>query len=41
MFGAYASAVSMCMVVLMEHAQSATDPQDMPTAASEKQVNAQ
>ena len=39
-FRAYASAVSTRMVVLMEQAQSATDPLDMPTAPSDKQVHA-
>ena len=38
---AYARAVSTRMVVLMEHAQSATDLLDLPTAPSDNQVNAQ
>ena len=40
-FRAYASAVSTRMVVLMVHAQSATEPQTFPTAQSDVQVNAQ
>ena len=40
-FRAYASAVSTRMAVLMEHAQSATDWLDLPTAPSDKQVIAQ
>ena len=40
-FRAYASAVSTRMVVVMEHAQSATEPWDLPAAASDNQANAQ
>ena len=40
-FRAYASAVSTRMVVVMEHAQSATEPWDLPAAASVNQANAQ
>ena len=39
-FMAHASAVSTRMVVLMERAQSATDFVDLPTAPSNRQVNA-
>ena len=40
-FRAYASAVSTRMVVLMEHALSATGPLTLSTAPSDKEVNAQ
>ena len=40
-FRAYASAVSTRMVVVMAHAQSATEPWDLPAAASVNQANAQ
>ena len=39
-FRAYASAVSARTVVLMEHAQSATDPLELPVSPN-NQVNAQ
>ena len=39
-FRAYASAISTRLVVLIEHAQSATDPMDLPAAPSDKQVTA-
>ena len=39
-FRAYESTVSTRMVVFMEHAQDEIEPLDLPTASSDRQVNA-